>query len=249
MDYFDFDISGQIVNTSVTTVLLDVIPPQGTLGLNSLVNCSAGLIGFVSFNQPCVQGTTTGNNITQVLSYQTNGPGIATSGLDFSLNYYTSAFGGDFNVGLSATAVTKYEIEGYAVNGVDFDLGGDRLGFSNSSRSGDFSSEMRGNIYASYGMDGQSFRAQANYTQGVADELGVPTVAPMSTFGIFPEDYWDLDLHYRLDVPWTSDMVLRASILNVTDEDPMPAQTRNSYYSGIGNPRGRQIEIGVTKKF
>jgi hypothetical protein len=48
-------------------------------------------------------------------------------------------------------------------------------------------------------------------------------------------------------------------VLNITDEHPMAAQhtaagglvqdTRAGYYPSYGNPRGRQIEIGVTKKF
>jgi hypothetical protein len=41
---------------------------------------------------------------------------------------------------------------------------------------------------------------------------------------------------------------LRVSVLNVADTDPMAVETRNGYWTGIGNARGRQIELGVTTK-
>ncbi len=249
LDYFDFDITEQIVTTSVNTILTAV--GTGTVqGLNRLVNCSAPHAVFLEFNTGgCIQDTSTIGSISRVLTYQVNGPSIATAGFDLSMNYSADIGPGEFRAGLNATKVTKYEVGGYTVQGVQFDLGGDRLGFSNASRTGDFSSELRGSLFTSYGFGPHSFRAQANYTQGVTDERGVPAAAPSSEFGIFPEDYWDLDLHYRLDVPWVEDMEFRASLLNVTDEDPMRYQTRNSYYTGVGNPRGRHLELSVTKRF
>lgn len=246
LDYFDFDIKDQIVNTSVTTVLNNVAPVGNTF--SAVVNCSAPLITFVILNAPCGP-TTTLNNLSQVYVYQTNGPGVRTSGLELSLDYFQPAFGGDIGFGVKATQVTKYEVEGYAVNGVQFDTGGDRLGYANLERSGDFSSKLRGNAYGNYHIGRHNIRAQVNYTKGVTDDRGVPVTYPRSTLGVAPHDYVDLDLHYRLELWWFDNASARLSVLNVTDKDPMPAQVRNGYYSGVGNARGRQIELGLNLKF
>ena len=77
-------------------------------------------------------------------------------------------------------------------------------------------------------------------------------------YGYKPNDLVTFDLNYSYTAPFWQDLTLRASILNLTDEDPMPAQntnagglaaTRTGYYPGYGDPRGRSFEIGVTKKF
>ena len=70
-----------------------------------------------------------------------------------------------------------------------------------------------------------------------------------SSWGVYPEDYVDFDINYIYTAPFWEELEFRVSVLNVTDEDPLKAQNRNGYLSGIGNPRGRQVELGITKKF
>jgi outer membrane receptor protein involved in Fe transport len=246
LDYFDFDIDDQIVSTSVTTVLNNIAPAGNNF--NAAVNCGAGLISFAVLNAPCGPGTTL-NNVSQILVYQTNGPGIRTSGVELGLDYSQPALAGELAVGAKATRVTKYEVEGYSVNGVAFDTGGNRLGYANLERSGDFSSKLRGNAYGNYRFGDHNFRVQVNYTKGVIDDRGRPNSYPYSTYGIEPHDYYDIDVHYRMQLPWFDDTGVRLSALNVTDRDPMRAQARNGYYTGVGNARGRQIEVAVNAKF
>jgi outer membrane receptor protein involved in Fe transport len=59
----------------------------------------------------------------------------------------------------------------------------------------------------------------------------------------------DFDLNYIYTAPFWEELELRATILNIFDKDPSPAQGRSGYYNATGNPRGRIIEVGFTKKF
>jgi outer membrane receptor protein involved in Fe transport len=68
-------------------------------------------------------------------------------------------------------------------------------------------------------------------------------------YGIFPKDYLDFDVNYVYTAPFWEELELRATVLNIFDKDPTPAQGRSGYYNATGNPRGRILEVGVTKKF
>jgi outer membrane receptor protein involved in Fe transport len=106
---------------------------------------------------------------------------------------------------------------------------------------------------------------RANYSSGTYNEaytvggltpivsdnpatVGVNETA-YSTYGIFPKEYLDFDLNYIYTPTWMKGLELRASVLNLADKDPSAAQGRSGYYTATGNPRGRIIQIGATKKF
>jgi iron complex outermembrane receptor protein len=260
VDYFNIEVTDQITTTSITTIANSILP-TGTSISTSLVNCASPLIansGFVTLlGGACVQGVTTGSAITNVNLFQLNGPGQKTSGIDYSANYRAPIGPGALTASLSATQVLTYDVEGYSVNGVVFETGGDYLGFSNSSRSGDYSTEWRGNASVGYEIGAHMLRAQMNYIQGVTDEQGCQAlaappggVAPAPTcFGVFPEDYTDYDLHWRYQAEFMKDLELRLSVLNVTDEDPPARRARDGYYTRVTGARGRQVEIGLKKAF
>lgn len=69
------------------------------------------------------------------------------------------------------------------------------------------------------------------------------------TYGIYPKENLDFDLNYIYTAPFWKDLEIRATVLNIFDKDPSPAQGRSGYYTATGNPRGRIFEIGVMKKF
>jgi outer membrane receptor protein involved in Fe transport len=119
-------------------------------------------------------------------------------------------------------------------------------------------------------VDDHTFGLRMNYISGFQDEssqvrtgagpdglAGTPDDV-FATYGLAGEDYTDFDFNYVYNSSIIPDFQARLSILNITDEDPMAAQntnaggssaTRTGYYPGYGNPRGRQIEIGVSKRF
>ena len=112
---------------------------------------------------------------------------------------------------------------------------------------------------------------RANYFSGFRDDSGNLTgnstpVARVGTTIIYPsygvkpfKSYMDFDFTYSYTAPFWQDLKLRLSVLNILDKDPLAAQhshgsgvstdNRTGYYTSFGNVRGRQIEVGVTKKF
>jgi outer membrane receptor protein involved in Fe transport len=82
-----------------------------------------------------------------------------------------------------------------------------------------------------------------------------PTGDVYSTYGLSNKDYIDYDFTYIYKPTFMKGLQLRASVLNLLDRDPVGAQYGNggtattSYIPQLGNPRGRRIELAVTKKF
>jgi hypothetical protein len=107
---------------------------------------------------------------------------------------------------------------------------------------------------------------RANYASGVFNEafaIGAQTPIqvnnPLTTtvteptlysgWGLNSKEYLDFDVNYVYTAPFWQDLEFRATVLNIFDKDPTQAAGRSGYYGATGNPRGRIIEIGVTKKF
>lgn len=285
IDFFEILIDGQLATTSDTTILNNVFGENTVTGLagsqnnrgiagipntasnnsaGQYANCGASLISFVTFTTPCVTGTTTAAQLDEVLRFQVNGPGFITNGIDYSVDFAYPMFDGTFSAQLTATQNLVYKSRGYAVNGILFDGGGNRLGRANYTSTGNESRRWRANAQVRWSNDTHNVSLRANYSSGVyneAYETGAltPIVANIaattanetvySTYGVFPEEYIDFDLTYIYTAPFWQDLELRATVLNIFDEDPSPAQGRSGYYNATGNPRGRIIEVGVTKKF
>jgi iron complex outermembrane receptor protein len=227
-------------------------------------NCGAALISFVTFTTPCVTGVTTASQLDEVLRYQVNGPGFITNGIDYSIDFAYPLLDGTFSAQVTATQNLVYKARGYDVNGILFDGGGNRLGTANYTRTGNESRRWRANGVVRWANDTHNVSLRANYSSGTyneAYEVGgltavVSNIAATpanetvnSTYGIFPKEYLDFDLNYIYTAPFWEELELRATILNIFDKDPSPAQGRSGYYNATGNPRGRIIEVGFTKKF
>lgn len=235
-----------------------------TNSAGQFANCGAALISFVNFATPCVTGVTTANDLEEVLRYQVNGPGFITNGIDYSIDVAYPLFDGTISAQVTATQNLVYKARGYEVNGIIFDGGGNRLGRANYTSTGNESRRWRANAILRWANDAHNVSLRANYSSGTyneAFEVGglVPTVANISTtpanetvnstYGIYPKEYMDFDLTYIYTAPFWEELELRATILNIFDKDPSPAQGRSGYYNATGNPRGRIIEVGFTKKF
>ena len=174
-------------------------------------------------------------------------------------------FDGTFSAQLTATNNQVYKARGYSVNDILFEPSGNRLGTANYTRTGNESRRWRANAVVRWADETHNVSVRANYSSGVyneAYEVGgltaiVSNIAATttinetvnSTYGIFPKEYLDFDLNYIYTAPFWEELELRATVLNIFDKDPSPAQGRSGYYTATGNPRGRIFEIGVTKKF
>jgi iron complex outermembrane receptor protein len=61
------------------------------------------------------------------------------------------------------------------------------------------------------------------------------------------ESDFNLDLTYRLELPWESDVTL--SIYNLLDDEPSFAREALAYNSGFGSPLGRNYKVSFSKRF
>lgn len=272
-DWWKFTIDGEIASTAVGTALQRVFG-TGAPSQTTLANCSSPFVGFFEFSTgPCVQGTTNASQISNVFQYTLNTGGFDTSGIDYNVDYTYPIGPGDLIAGLSATQVLTYDVKGYGVPGVIDEYAGsfDGLGLANLGTAGTIMPEWRGNANLRYVMDEHNFGVRANYTSGFVDDTppvrtgqgpdGVTGTADdvFATFGLDANDLWTFDLTYLWTPSFWDGLSLRASVINFTDEDPMPAQntnaggapsaTRTGYYPGYGDPRGRQIEFGASVRF
>ncbi len=250
------------------------IPNTATTNSNAqFADCNSSLRSFVVFdnNNACVQGVTNALNLTELDLFQVNGPGFITNGIDLSLDMTYPLFDGNIAFSLSGTNNLVYKARGYSVNGILFDSGGDRLGTANYTRTGSESRRWRANAEIRWSNDVHNISLRTNYSSGtlneayalgaletccgsrpiIADNPATTTVneAVYSTYGIYPKEYMDFDLNYIYTAPFWKGLELRATVLNIFDKDPSPAQGRLGYYGATGNPRGRQFEVGFTKKF
>jgi iron complex outermembrane recepter protein len=239
--------------------------PAAVAGGVQFANCNSRLVSFVVFSAPCQQGVTTSQNIDEVDLYQVNGPGFVTNGVDYKIDFAYPIFDGTFSAQLQATQNMVYKARGYGVNGILFDSGGKRLGRANYTSTGNESRRWRGNATFRWANDAHNISLRANYSSGVYNEAydqGVigPAIivdnpattaneAVFSTYGYLPKSYLDFDLNYIWTAPFWKDFEVRATLLNIFDKAPSAAQSRTGYYPATGNPRGRQFEIGLTKKF
>ena len=230
-------------------------------------NCNARLIDFVTFGAPCVQGVTDSDALNEIGRFQVNGPGFITNGIDYTIDFAYPLFDGTLNAQVTATQNLVYKSKGYFVNGILFEASGNRLGYANGVlRSGNDSRRWRANGQVSWANEVHNIILRANYNSGTSADyaefraLRNPIVANIvatttinesvfSTYGLAPKEYLDFDVSYIYTAPFWQDLELRATILNIFDKDPSPSQQRSGYYPGTGNPRGRIIEIGATKKF
>jgi hypothetical protein len=273
VDYSEIEITGEVVTTSAITVLNNVFhtdssgpnPETDTTRVGTVnfrADCSANLVPFITFGASgCVQGTTTGADIVSVESFLLNGPGFLTRYVDYSINYTHPLLGGDVSFQTDISQYTVYEEVGFAVNGVPFSAGGDRLGFRNNTagRNGSASQELRGNASIRWSNDNHNFGFRANYQDGYEPDpnTGYTPIINLagtandvfSPYGVGKKSYVDYDFTYLYTAPFLQDLELRFGVLNLTDRNPVPDQDTNGYLREMGNPRGRRIEIGLTKRF
>lgn len=255
LDYFNFEIKDEIKTVSHNQILNTVFtdtnnPPDGipNPGSNNFINCSAALIGRISFingvgSAGCSQGVTRGQDVTSIRSVRGNGPGATTSGVDIDAALSFDALGGEITAGFQGTNVLEYEIVAFQLNNVELSPTVDGLGFANYSRDGDIISEWRSTTTLNYHVGLHNLRYAYRFIQGVKDDRFLGTAYENI------DDFATHNLYYQYTLPWDENFTLSFSIENLTDEDPPFTQQQYSYDPSIGNALGRTYEIGLRKTF
>jgi iron complex outermembrane receptor protein len=276
-DLWQIVIDKEVGDTALANVFQSVYGTTSPTS-TSLARCNAAFIGLVTFTETCNDtaaatdpARTTGADLLNVTRFTLNTGGFITSGFDFSVDYTRDLGPGEIYLSISGTDVMAYKVKGYNLpDGTEYQADFDGLAWANLTRGGTIMPRWRANGTIGYALGAHRGNLRANYISGFRDDTGnftgqttvvgrVGTTNIFPRYGISPKEYLDFDFNYIYTAPFWQDLEVRLSVLNIFDKDPMPAQhtnaagvaqdSRTGYYPGYGNPRGRQIEIGVTKKF
>jgi len=250
VDYFDIETEDEIDElASHNQILAAATLATTNAGGFNLMNCASPFISRISFSDTptapggtCVQGQTSSDDFSVVRSLYGNAFGQTTNGVDIQARYSLPFGPGDLNFDVTATRVLEQTTSARTLDGIVVAPEDDRLGNLNFSTVGVPVPEWRVNAFTSYRMDQHTARFQVNYISAVTDErTGVQ-------YGENGEDWITADLFYLFDV--TDDLRLSASVVNIFDRDPPPAQVELGYDPRAGgNALGRTFEIGIKKTF
>jgi outer membrane receptor protein involved in Fe transport len=259
-DYFDIETEDELRLLATANDIASAVFAGG------VSNCAHPLAHRVTFNGgACVNGSPANGAFAAITTDFGNGPSQHTAGFDIQASYGFPAFNGELDLGVTATRITKLEDTPAILDGFQLDDGDDRLGDLNFAVVGFAASKWRANFHANYAQGIHNVRLVANYVSGVDDERfinddgsldlarltpagfhpGTTTPFGPSDFGVKGDDWLSFDLHYNVELPWTTTMAL--SVVNIADEDPPESRQELGYDPRIGNPLGRTFEISFRK--
>lgn len=246
-DYWTYDLEDGITTTPAQAIASNVVPTSG-----GLANCSNVFADLITFQGgACVQGVTTGLDISRVRTDWVNGPGVKVAGLDLSADYRMDVGPGVASIGAQATHVMKYDVEDFVLRGVVVQPGFSADGFTNYFRGVQTISKWRVNSYVNYNVSGLNLRYELRYVDGVTDDRClVANACNASTFAPTVDSYTQHDFHATYDLPFEFvEAQLQFSVENFTNEDPSAARLEVSYDPFIGNPFGRVYRFGIRTRF
>ena len=260
VDYWSFNFKDEITTTDGQAIANQVVTPAGQTDPvpGGFVNCASPFAGLVTFDGgACVQGTTTGLNISRILTQWVNGPRTKTSGLDFSASFTTDLGPGTASIGANASHILTYDVGDFNLNGNLLRAGFSAVGLANLDRLPGSIAAWRGNAYVNYNISGLNLRYGVKYIDGVRDERCPDLPAPCATtnfggtnFGRNISSYTQHDFHAAYDLPINSfDAQLQFSIENFTNADAPSARVPLGYNPFIGNPLGRIFRVGLKTGF
>jgi len=255
-DYWVINLEDRITTTPGDAIA-SVVANGQTTG-NEPVDCSSPLANLITFsNNECIQGETTGLDISRVRTDFVNGPDVDISGLDFALNVDVPVFNnGLFSVGGNAVYNLEYEFDDFEVQGVLVQPSYDAVGFGNYFRDPNTVPEWRANAYANLNIGIVNARYTLTHIDGVFDDRCIERDPCFSTsqgptdFGVESGSFTqhDFAVTIQLDVGG-AEVELQGAVENFTDEEPAEAQLPVAYNPFIGNAIGRNYRIGLRTKF
>lgn len=253
VDYWGFDVKDRITTTPGQAIATSVA--SGALAPNNtrFANCSSVFANLITFQGgSCVQGTTTGLDISRVRTDWVNGPGIKTSGIDLAFDYKTDLAGGKLNIGAQASVVLDFTFDDFVFRGVLVQAGYQAKGFTNYFRDPLTVSPLRATGWINYATGGLNVRYQARYVGGVDDDRCVGLANCASTnfgptnFGAVVKSFTQHDINIQYDLPISAVKTqLQFGIDNFTNAAPPASRLELSYDPFIGNPLGRVFRFGL----
>ncbi len=241
VDYFDIRTKDQIGQVADPNQIASLVfnGPGGVI--TTCDTAAQPLLARITFNNGCVVGMNGVGTFSAVSTRYGNGPGQTTKGFDIQASYGLPLAGGDLDISVNATRVTELRTGSTTLDGVVVSTGDDRLGTLNFATFAQAAPKWRANLGVNYAVDRHNLRLGVNLVSAVRDER------PGVQYGEEGEDWITADLTYRLQL--NDSTVLMATVANMFDRDPPPAQEEFGYDPWTGNPLGRTIEVAVRKSF
>jgi len=241
LDYFDIRTQDQIGQIADPNQIASLVF-NGAGG--TITTCDPNvqpLLNRIAFNSGCRVGMNGIGSFSSVSTLYGNGPGQSTSGFDLQTGYGMSLGRGDLALDLTATRVTKLETGATRLDGVTVSAADDRLGTLNFATFAVSAPKWRANLGANYGLGRHNVRVGVNFVSAVKDErVGIQ-------YGEDGENWVTADVTYRFE--YADDLAFTATVGNLFDRDPPPAQEEFGYDPWTANPLGRTFELGVRKSF
>jgi outer membrane receptor protein involved in Fe transport len=174
-----------------------------------------------------------------------NGEDIETSGIDFKAEYrFDGVRDGSVTIGLDGTYGLEYERDAQLdfSGNIQLAAGGDLMGLLNYNQGPAFTSkpELKAAAHISYEDDVHYASLIARYVDEY-DDAGASASYPWLQT-IDDQMTYDLNYVYR----GIDDLMISASIVNVTDEDPPAARGDMNYDPFTHNPFGRMMKVTFT---
>ncbi|GAA4050771.1 TonB-dependent receptor domain-containing protein [Parerythrobacter jejuensis] len=256
VDYWSIDLEDRITTTPGNAIASLV--GNGQTSGNDPVNCASPLANLITFSgNTCIQGTTTGLDISRVRTDFVNGPDVKIAGLDFSLTVDVPvAETVDLTFGGNAVWNLDYSFDDFEIQGVVVQQAYDAIGFGNYFRDPNTVPEWRANGFVNLAYDVFNLRYTATYIDGVTDDRCVnrnpcfSTSAGPTDFGIDSGSYTQHDIALTVDLELGGfEAQLQAAIENFTDSEPATAQLPLGFNPFIGNAIGRNYRFGIRTRF
>ncbi|WP_374572080.1 TonB-dependent receptor domain-containing protein [Phenylobacterium sp.] len=241
IDYFDIRTQDQIGQIADPNQIADLVF-NGAGGVTTTCDPAVQpLLNRVTFNTPCVVGMSAVGAFSSISTRYGNGPGQTTNGFDIQADYDMPLAAGDLSLNVTATRITELRTGATELDGVVISTGDDRLGTLNFATFAQAAPKWRANFSANYRLDRHNFRLGVNYVSAVKDER------PGVQYGENGREWITVDFTYRL--AFSDDLAFTATVENLFDRDPPPAQEEFGYDPWTANPLGRTIQVGVKKSF
>ncbi|WP_379545916.1 TonB-dependent receptor plug domain-containing protein [Qipengyuania sp. DSG2-2] len=256
VDYWSIDLQDRITTTPGNAIA-SLVGNGQTTGTDP-VNCSSPVANLITFsNNQCIQGTTTGIDISRVRTDWVNGPDVKIAGLDFAFNLDMPVTDSvDLNLGANAVWNLDYSFDDFEVQGVLVAPAYDAIGFGNYFRDPNTIPEWRANAFVNVAFQPVNLRYTVTYIDGVTDDRCVnrdpcfQTSAGPTDYGVVSGSYTQHDIALTVDLEFAGfEAQLRGAIENFTNTAPAEAQLPLGFNPFIGSAIGRNYRLGLRTRF
>ena len=182
-------------------------------------------------------------DLAAVNTFFINGSDIDTDGVDFAAQYVFDLAFGEFTVGAEGTYTNKYESEDFEnLGGTVLAPGGDFVGKMNIGLNPFYPlPELKGSAFVRYATDNWQLGYTMRHVTDYKDDTPF-----LDFFHLYLTTVEDMTTHDITAVYTWNDLILSASVYNLTDEDPPQAFAAQEYDPYTHNPLGRIVKLQLT---